>query len=40
METIIVQETDSAILDILTIALQMENFEVFALTEADGKFLT
>lgn len=39
METIVVQETNAAILDILTIALQMENFEVFALTEADGNFL-
>jgi hypothetical protein len=39
METIIVQETNAAILDILTIALQMADFEVFAVTEADGNFL-
>jgi DNA-binding response OmpR family regulator len=39
METIVVQETDAAILDILTIALQMADFEVFAVTEADGNFL-
>jgi DNA-binding response OmpR family regulator len=39
METIIVQETDAAIPDMLTVALQMENFEVFALTVADGNFL-
>jgi DNA-binding response OmpR family regulator len=39
METIIVQETNAAILDMLTVALQMENFEVFALTVADENFL-
>ena len=39
METIIVQETNAAILDILTIALQMADFEVFAVTEADGNFV-
>ncbi|WP_316814023.1 response regulator [Pedobacter heparinus] len=40
METIVVQDTDSAILDVLTQALEMEGFEVFPLRECDEDFLT
>jgi len=39
METIIVQDTDEAVLDVLTLALQMEGFEVFSLTDINGNFL-
>jgi DNA-binding response OmpR family regulator len=39
METIILQEKDGAILDILTIALQMEGFKVCALSACDETLL-
>lgn len=39
METIIVQDTDAAVLDVLTLALQAENFEVFAIREFDNDFM-
>lgn len=39
METIVVQETNAATLDILTAALEMENFKVFPLTEAGEDLL-
>ena len=39
METIIIQDTDAAILDILTIALQMENFQVYSVSDYDSNFL-
>jgi DNA-binding response OmpR family regulator len=39
METIIIQETDAGVLDVLTIALQLEGFEVYSLTAIDGNLL-
>ncbi len=39
METIIVQEKDASILDILTIALQMAGFNVCALSACDETLL-
>jgi len=39
METILIQETDRSILDILTIALQMEGFDVFAMLADDQYFM-
>jgi DNA-binding response OmpR family regulator len=39
METIIVQETDSDVLDILTYALQQGGFNVYPLLNCDDKFL-
>lgn len=39
METIIVQDTDKAILEILTEALEMENFEVYPIMDFDEGFL-
>jgi DNA-binding NtrC family response regulator len=39
METIVVQETDKAVLDVLTIALQMEGFKVFASEHLDKSIL-
>ncbi len=39
MQTIIIQDTDEAILDILTIALQMENFQVYSVLDYDSNFL-
>ena len=38
-ETIIVQETDADVLDILTLALQMEGFSVFPLLDCGEDFL-
>lgn len=39
METIIIQDTDADILDILTIALQMENFQVYSVLDFNSNFL-
>jgi DNA-binding response OmpR family regulator len=39
METVIIQDTDQSILDILTIALQMENFHVYSVLDCDGNFM-
>ena len=39
MQTIIIQDTDASILDILTIALQMENFQVYSVLDYDSNFL-
>ena len=39
METIIVQDTDKAILQVLTLALEMENFKVYSLQEWDADFI-
>ena len=39
METIIVQDTDAAILDVLTQALKMEGFEVLPVSDSKGDFL-
>nr|WP_199159113.1 response regulator [Pedobacter sp. ASV2] len=40
METIIVQDTDAAILDVLTEALTMEGFEVLPVSNIKGDFLS
>ena len=37
METIIVQDKDKAILDVLTLALEEEGFEVISLNTCDEK---
>ncbi|MGY0039370.1 hypothetical protein [Pedobacter sp. NJ-S-72] len=39
METIVIQDSDIAILDVLTQALEMDGYEVFALRECDDDFL-
>ncbi|MGY4384512.1 DNA-binding NtrC family response regulator [Pedobacter sp. UYP24] len=39
METIIVQETDSAVRDVLTIALQEGNYTVFSVAEFQEDFM-
>jgi DNA-binding response OmpR family regulator len=39
METIIIQDTDEAILDILTVALKMEHFQVYSVLDCDSNFL-
>jgi len=39
METVIIQDTERSILDILTIALQMENFQVYSVLEFDSNFM-
>jgi len=39
MGTIIIQDTDPGILDILTIALQMENFQVYSVLDFNSNFL-
>ena len=39
METIIVQDKDKAILDVLTVALEMEGFEVISLSTCDEKII-
>lgn len=40
METIIVQDTDAAILDVLAQALKMEGFEVLPVSDSKGDFLS
>ena len=40
METIIVQETDSDVLDILTYALKEGGFDVYPISNCDENFLT
>lgn len=40
METIIVQDTDAAILDVLTEALTLEGFEVLPVSDIKGDFLS
>jgi DNA-binding response OmpR family regulator len=39
METIVIQETDQDILEVLYAALELEGFNVYALLEADRDFL-
>lgn len=39
METIIIQDTDASILDMLTIALELENFQVYAIKDPQHDFL-
>jgi DNA-binding response OmpR family regulator len=39
METIILQETDPAVLEIITVALQMEHFNVYAVLDPESNFL-
>jgi DNA-binding response OmpR family regulator len=39
METIIIQDTDRDILDTLKIALELENFSVYAVLDQDSNFL-
>lgn len=39
METVIIQDTEQSILDILTIALQLENFRVYSVLDCDGNFM-
>ncbi len=39
METIIVQETDAGVLDVLTQALELENFQVYPLQDTEHNFL-
>ncbi|UOE47935.1 response regulator [Mucilaginibacter sp. SMC90] len=39
METIVIQETDPDVLEILYAALEMEGFRVYALPEADPDYL-
>ena len=40
METIIVQDTDQTVLEMLTAALEMDNFEVYPLMDYDADFLS
>ena len=40
MDTIILQETDASVLDILTTALQMENYDVHSVTDHNSDFLS
>jgi len=39
METIIVQDTDKSVLEVLTLALEMENFKVYPLQDCDANFI-
>ena len=39
METVLIQETDQSILDILKIALEIEGFEVFSMQADDNSFM-
>jgi DNA-binding response OmpR family regulator len=39
METIVIQDTDQDILDILCVALEMEGFQVYALNDIGPEFL-
>ncbi|WP_379090682.1 response regulator [Pedobacter sp. UC225_65] len=39
METIIVQDTDKNILEVLTLALELENFTVYPLQDCEANFL-
>lgn len=39
METIIVQDTDKAVLEVLTLALEMENFKVYPLQDSEANFI-
>ena len=39
METIIVQDTDKAVLEVLTLALELENFKVYPLQDYDANFI-
>jgi DNA-binding response OmpR family regulator len=39
METVIIQNTDQSILDILTTALEMENFQVYTVLFFENNFL-
>ena len=39
METVIIQDTDQSILDILTIALQMEDYRVYSVLDFESNFI-
>jgi DNA-binding NtrC family response regulator len=39
METVVIQETDKDVLEVLYAALELEGFNVYALLEADSDFL-
>jgi DNA-binding response OmpR family regulator len=39
MDTVIIQDTDQSILDILTIALQMENYQVYSVQDFESNFM-
>jgi DNA-binding response OmpR family regulator len=39
MDTVVIQETDREIMDVLTLALEMEGFEVHPVIDFDDKFL-
>lgn len=39
METIVVQDTDKSVLEVLTLALEMENFNVYPLLDCDADFI-
>ena len=39
METIIVQDTDKHVLEVLTLALEMENFTVYPLQDCEANFI-
>ncbi|RZM30573.1 MAG: response regulator [Pedobacter sp.] len=39
METIIVQDTDKGILEVLTLALELENFKVYPLQDCEANFI-
>jgi DNA-binding response OmpR family regulator len=39
METIVIQDTDQDILDILCVALELEGFQVYALSDTGPEFL-
>jgi DNA-binding NtrC family response regulator len=38
-ETIIVQDTDKGVLDVLTLALEFENFNVYPLLDTEHNFI-
>lgn len=40
METIFIQETDQHLLDVLTQALELKNYQVYAIHESDTDFLS
>jgi len=39
METIIVQDTDKHVLEVLTLALELENFNVYPLQDCEANFI-
>ncbi|SER49652.1 hypothetical protein SAMN04488023_11039 [Pedobacter rhizosphaerae] len=40
MGRILLQETDSSVLEVLTLALEYENFIVYALQDSDADFIS